>query len=288
MKISTENMIFREKTDEKTSFELIAGAGFDCVDYSMFNPAGKSPWWLLADDYLERAAETKKMLAETGLECGQGHAPFRLTWDGARDESNPDYLGILRALEYAGVIGCPRVVVHGIGQPRDVDIVKFNQEFYLALAPYARKAGVKIAVENLFRHDEFHPYLLRRIDAAELTGILSGLPEDCFTGCLDVGHAAICGTEPDEFLRSIPKGLITCLHVQDNDRMKDLHLLPYISQLRMDEFLAALKEYGYNGIFNLETNHFYKNIPVELLPSALRFAADTASYMAGKLEAADS
>jgi sugar phosphate isomerase/epimerase len=284
MKIGTESMIFREKTDERRCLELIAGAGFDCVDYSMFNLAGKSPDWLLADDYLSRAAETKKMLAEVGLECYQGHAPFRLTWDGARDESNPDYLGILRALEYAGIIGCSRVVVHGIGQSRDVDIVKFNQEFYLSLEPYARKAGVKIAVENLFRHDEFHPHLLKRIDAAELTGILSGLPSDCFTGCLDVGHAAICGTEPDEFLRSIPKGLITCLHVQDNDRTKDLHLLPYISQLRMAEFLAALKEYGYDGVFNLETSHFYRNIPVELLPAALRFAAETARYMVRQLE----
>ena len=155
MKIGTENMIFREKTDEFTSLRLIADAGFDCVDYSMFNPAGKSPEWLLADDYLERAANTKKMLDELGLECYQGHAPFRLTWDGVRDESNPDYLGILRALEYAGIIGCTRVVVHGLGQARDVDVVKFNQEFYHGLAPYARKAGVKIAVENLFRHDEF-------------------------------------------------------------------------------------------------------------------------------------
>ena len=41
MKIGTESMIFREKTDERRCLELIAGAGFDCVDYSMFNLAGK-------------------------------------------------------------------------------------------------------------------------------------------------------------------------------------------------------------------------------------------------------
>lgn len=284
MKIGTDNMVFREKTDERTSLQLIAEAGFDCVDYSICNLAGKSPDWLLADDYLEKAAATKAMLAEYALSCYQCHTPFRLQGTAPRDESNPDYLGILRALEYAGIIGAYCAVVHALTPPREVDVVEFNLAFYRELIPFARKAGVKIAIENLFKHDDFHPYLVPKVTAKELAALLEELPQDCFTGCLDVGHAAICGCEPDEFLRAMPKGMITCLHIQDNDRTKDQHLVPYIGKLRWEEFLKALAEYEYDGVFNLEITHYYGGIPVDLFPAALRFAAETGRYMANKVE----
>ena len=284
MKIGIENMVFRENTDERTSLQLIADAGFDCVDYSFFNKAGKTPDWLLADDYLEKAAATRKMLDEIGLTCYQCHTPFRLLGTAPRDESNPDYLGILRALEYAGIIGAYCAVVHALTPPRGGDVVEFNLEFYRTLIPFARQAKVKIAIENLFKHDEYHPYLLPKITAVELKALLSELPNEYFTGCLDVGHAAICGCEPDEFLRMMPKGMITCLHIQDNDRTRDLHLVPYISKLRWAEFIAALKEYAYQGVFNLENSHFFENMPPELYPVALRFAAETGRYMAGEVE----
>lgn len=285
MKISIENFIFRETFDEETCFKLLADAGFDAVDYSLFNAKGKSPQWLLADDYLTQAANTKKLLDKYGLECYQTHVPFRLAWDAPRDESNPDYLGIIRGLEYSGIIGASCAVVHAPIPPDGVDVVEFNVPFYEQLAPVARRAGIKIAIENLFKHHQYLPQLMPHIyQPKQLLALLDRLDPECFTICLDTGHTAICGIEPDEFLDLMPAGSVGAVHIHDNNRLKDMHLLPYTCNLDWDKFLAALKRHGFKGVFNMEIIHFFGHMPKELYPAALRLAAETGRYMAAKLD----
>ena len=65
MRIGTENAVLRFKFGEEKSLRLIAEAGFECVDYSLFNELGKSPDWLLADDYLESAEKTRRLIEKT-------------------------------------------------------------------------------------------------------------------------------------------------------------------------------------------------------------------------------
>ena len=284
MKIGTETLAFREKLDEKTLLKMIADAGFDCVDYTFFDISGNSPEWLLSDDYLKNAQTTAELLTEYGLSCYQTHAPFTIFKNTPLDESHPTYRGIIRSLEYSAVIGAKCCVVHAISPEFGMDVVKFNQPFYAGLAETAKKTGVKIAIENLFRIDPTtNRYIGRLADPDELCRLIKELPEDCFTVCLDTGHAAMCGIEPDEFLRKIPQGMVTALHVHDNNRKNDLHLLPYLCDINWNRFLAALKDYGFKDVFNLEIVHFFDRMPVELWPAALKLAAETARRMCKEL-----
>ena len=284
MKIGIETVAFREKLDERTFLKMIADAGFDCVDYTFFNISGNSPEWLLSDDYLKNAENTAKLLKEFGLSCYQTHAPFTIFKDTPLNDSNPTYKGVIRSLEYSAILGAKCCVVHAINPEFGMDVVKFNQPFYADLAAVAKKTGVKIAIENLFRIDPTtNCYIGRLSDPDELCRLISELPEDCFTVCLDTGHAAMCGIEPDEFLNKIPKGMVTALHVHDNNRKNDLHLLPYLCNIDWAKFLAALKEYGFKDVFNLEIVHFFDRMPVELWPAALKLAADTARSMCKEL-----
>ncbi len=285
MKISTENFIFREAFDEENSFKLLAEAGFDAVDYSLFDRAGKSPQWLMEDDFTEKAANSRKLLEKYHLTCYQTHVPFRLTGDAPRDKSNPDYLGILRGLTYSGIIGASCAVVHALTPPNGVDVVEFNIPFYEQLAPAARKAGVKIAIENLFMHHPALPQLMPKLYLpGQLTALLDRLDPECFTICLDTGHTAICGIEPDEFLDLMPKSSVTALHIHDNNRLKDMHLLPYLCNLDWEKFLAALKRHDFKGFFNMELIHFFGHMPKELYPAALKLAAETGKYMVQQLD----
>lgn len=285
MKISTENAIFREFLGEETCFKLMKDAGFDAVDYSFFAMDYCSPEWLLADNYLENAHITAQLLKKYDLECFQSHAPLGLTADMPQDESNPQYLGIMRSLEYAGVIGAKCVVVHALTPPDKQDVVKYNIPFYNSLVPLARKTGVKIAIENLFTGNRNLPHLLPELwHPDQFTQLLANLPQEYFTVCLDVGHSAICGMEPDEFLRLSPKGMVTALHIHDNDRLDDLHTLPYLSKLDWDKFIDALREYEFDGPFNLELFRFFYKMPQELYPYALKLAAETARCMVKKLK----
>ena len=47
------------------------------------------------------------------------------------------------------------------------------------------------------------------------------------------------------------------LHVQDNDGLTDMHQAPGRGKTDWMQFLKALKEVGYNGTFNFETDNHY-------------------------------
>jgi sugar phosphate isomerase/epimerase len=287
MKISTENFVFRDAfgDDEEMSFKLLAEAGFDAVDYSLFDRSGRSPQWLLADDYPEKAARSKELLAKYALECYQTHTPFRLAGDAPWDESNPDYQGIIRAIEYSGIIGASCAVVHALTPPAGVDVVEFNVPFYKQLAPVARKAGVKIAIENLFMHHPDLPQLMPKLYLpSQLISLLDQLDPECFTICLDTGHTAICGIEPDEFLDLMAPSSVEAVHIHDNNRLRDMHQLPYLCDLNWEKFLAALKRHNFRGIFNMELIHFFGHMPKELYPTALKLAAETGRWMTAQVE----
>jgi sugar phosphate isomerase/epimerase len=45
---------------------------------------------------------------------------------------------------------------------------------------------------------------------------------------------------------------IKVLHVHDNRASLDMHLMPYLGKTKWDDFISALKDIGYNGVFSFE------------------------------------
>ncbi|MBR2127888.1 MAG: hypothetical protein IJ940_03355, partial [Bacteroidales bacterium] len=41
--------------------------------------------------------------------------------------------------------------------------------------------------------------------------------------CVDVGHAAISGPDPEELIRGLDNKTLGCLHIHDNDYLHDQH-----------------------------------------------------------------
>ena len=73
-----------------------------------------------------------------------------------------------------------------------------------------------------------------------------------FCACIDLGHAALTGCEPYEFIDKMAKGVIGALHVQDNDYKADRHIPPFHGNLDWAKITESLKNYGYNGEINFE------------------------------------
>jgi sugar phosphate isomerase/epimerase len=99
-----------------------------------------------------------------------------------------------------------------------------------------------------------------------------------------VGHSAITGTAPENFIHGMEPGLLKCLHIQDTDLTDDIHTLPYLGKLNWDAILAELKAYGYDGEMNFEVFGFQMNLPKEVLPASLSFAAAVGRQMISALE----
>lgn len=56
-------------------------------------------------------------------------------------------------------------------------------------------------------------------------------------------------------------------------------LLPYMGNIEWDAVLRALKDAGYEGNISLEVTKYLKNLPAELMGSALKYAAVVADYL---------
>ena len=282
---SVETFSIRKKVGDVRALELIAEAGFEGVDYSFYwFPEGHP---MRGEGYLSYARELRGHLDRLGLVCRQAHAPFEMVFGDVFDESGEHFRGIVRSMEAAAVLGARRIVVHAVKIPEEhgaVNLLDYNVEFYRALAPYCRKFGIKVAVENLFTTD-------RRCNCYR--GVVGTPEEQCslirrigspdFVACVDIGHAALTGIEPSIYLRRMDPSLLECLHIQDIDYEKDRHFLPFGGTLDWDGILSALRDARYEGDVSFEIYGFLGPIPTELLPAALSYAASVGGYLAERL-----
>ena len=187
------------------------------------------------------------------------------------DETEPEFCRIVRSIEFAGMLGAPLIVVHALRlmpEDRTEDLreeqdrtLELNLRWYRTLQPYAEKAGIRIAVENLAVRGSDQIYSPRLLeDARSYAEILDQLDPDWFTGCFDVGHANLSMGDPAAFIREVGKYIhflhihdndghanlsmgdpasfireagkyIHHLHVHDNDGHRDLHLMPAFGKL---------------------------------------------------------
>ena len=279
MKISTDTGMFAAIGDCEKIVGLIKDAGFEAYDCTLCSKPMSE--LVNADDYIERAKSLRAYADSIGIECNQSHAPFPSARRGDEEYNKAQFPKIVRAIEISGVLGAKVCVVH----PVQEYTVEENIELYKRLEPYARKAGVKIGLENLYGakdgklvcaacspHDNFK----RHLDL---------LPADVFTACLDIGHAEILGEETSSVQMIETLGdKLTTMHLHDVDKARDNHFLPFILRVDYQPIIDALRKVGYKGDITLEIPHFAKKMPVELLPSTAKLMADVAAYFRKEIQ----
>ncbi len=277
MRLSMETYGLRRRYGDFEAARLIAEAGFDCVDYSCYY--WKEQAHALSDGYRDYARSYRAHLEDLGLTCNQAHAPFVMSYGMPFDLSCPDFRDITRAMEVASVLGAEQIVVHSIAMPEglrdDTEATHaYAMEYYRSLLPYAREFGIRIAVENLFVRfkDQKFVYAGRLNSPETLSRVVRELDSPWVTACLDMGHAAMVGYEPEDFVRGMDKGALGAVHFQDGDYIEDRHTLPYLGQYHWAEIMKALRETGYTGDLTFEIYKYYQNLPDQAVPHALRMA----------------
>ena len=283
-------MLFAQNTSYLTkkfgvekSVNMIADAGFPAVDITMYEPVDPPH----CADWRELAVRLNAIKAERGIEYVQAHAPVG-KWDYYVEKVIPMLSDVF---EFCGMVGIPYIVVHPIMRGYYYDdkdrMYEENMEFYRSIAPMAKNNGVKIALENMWQRHRVSNHIGDCIlaDPHELVRMYDELSDsEAFTICLDIGHVALCGREPEDAIRVIGKKL-GCIHAHDVDYVEDLHVLPGLAKINWDRVCRALGEVGYSGCFTLETNKTYNNFEDAQIPSLLRFMAETTKYLADKVEA---
>ena len=281
MKISTEIGSAAKLVGYERAIELVGKAGFDAWDLTIY-PMAKWDWTsgcffdtgspFLMDNYALYFREMRKIGEAYGMVCNQSHAPFPIK------VMTDDVLK--RAIECTAIVGGEICVIH----PNNDKSAEENAETYLRLLPFAKEYGVKIATENMWNWYKDEPTsspaacslaedFVRHIDA---------VADPYFVACLDIGHAEMRGSGDGaaRAIRALGKRL-SALHVHDNDKLHDSHLMPFTANIDFEPIAKALTDVRYTGYVTLEADRHLEQYGEErildgiiaLEKSARRFAA---------------
>lgn len=290
MYISTEINSFAAYGENEAILKLLKDAGFDAYDYSMFY-GSHGDKLLESDDYIERAKAFRAYADALGLVCNQAHAPF----PSATSDEYPRFgmttgeynewahAKITRSIEIAGILGAKVIVVH----PWNYYTPEENAALYLSFEATARKAGVKIGVENMWNWDKDAPTACAAACSHhdDFKAHMDLLPKDVFVACLDIGHAEMAGLDTSAVRMIETLGAdLQALHIHDNDRVHDNHMLPYTMNVDFGAVIEALKKIGYRGDVTLEADVFIRRFPIELYEEGARFMARVADDIRKKLQ----
>jgi len=100
--------------------------------------------------------------------------------------------------------------------------------------------------------------------------------------CLDTGHLNLKSGDQVGFIKKAGTYL-KALHIADNEGKSDQHLMPYgRGTIDWDKVLAALKENGYSGLFNLEIPG-ESRCPMPIKLAKLDYIKRMVEYMAGRM-----
>ena len=99
---------------------------------------------------------------------------------------------------------------------------------------------------------------------------------DWFCVCMDTGHTNKSyrfpgQPSPAEMIRRLGKN-IEILHLHDNDCMTDQHKVPGSGNIDWKEVLTALREIGYNGVYNMELVLSYFGKSREIMEAYAEFS----------------
>ncbi len=258
MKISTEiSSSARVAGSEERAIELIAKAGFDAWDFSMFEMA-RYDWKnkkvmdndhpLRSGDYVSFAKRLRQVGLDNGIVCNQSHAPFPVVCPEIRDM-------LKRAIECTAIAGGEICIIH----PDNNKSAEENAEMYFELLPFAKDHGVKIATENMWNWNketnEAAPAACSHHD--NFLAHIKAVNDPYLVACLDIGHAEMRGldTSAEKMIRTLGDSL-QALHLHDNDRWHDSHQIPFSMEIDFEKVVKALKDINYSGYFTLEADSY--------------------------------
>ena len=283
MEVSTEVGSFLKAGvgDYKTIITLLKKNGFTAYDFSM-SWEGPSSELILADDYKEQATALRQYADGIGIKCNQTHAPLTRERLGEYEYGERGEELLVRAIEISGILGASVCVVHQLKLVSPEE----NAVFFGGLEPYARKAGVKIALENLWNWDN-EKDCAKKVACSEHESFkrhLDLLPKDLFVGCIDTSHAGMRGldTSAVQIIDALGDRLGE-MHLSESDYRFDQHWLPFSMQYNFEEIILALKRNGYRGDITFEMDKYFNRFPTELLPSVLRQVAAIGHYFKDRI-----
>lgn len=297
MRLSTStNMLYPKNRHEHCldTIRTLKQAGFQVLDwcataYSNQNTVrGENPFTTSAwKKWIEAQRNEADQL---GVVFNQAHGSM---YDYFAEDEHTLWLHQMteRIMQACVMLGIDTIVYHpyeapGSREKQDIDACRRANVDYLRRAgDMAGKYGLRIAVENMLTNHYTDGTIYWRYctHAEELVDLVDTINMENVQICLDVGHAHYMGENLQDTIKLFGNRLIA-LHVHDNNRADDQHLLPYHGTLKWDDVLRGLKAVNYQGDFTFEIQNATRRAPEALYPLLCHTAYQIGEYLLKRYE----
>lgn len=146
--------------------------------------------------------------------------------------------------------GISMVIMHLISRTDKPTYGELGLNRIKKIVEHAKKLNIKIAFENTRRRDY-------------LEYVLKNIVDDNVGICFDSGHYHTFSDDKFDF--ELFKNRIFAVHLHDNDKTGDLHLLPFDGTVDWGNIALKLKECNFKGPITLELcyRYDYLNLPLD-------------------------
>lgn len=290
-KVSINIGYFCKKFGEKEAIQFAKSIGADAVDFDLlcYDESIPGNLYTCSDEEIQAHFEDLAAYArEIGIEIAQTHGRIRgFVNDPVQDDSlvRSARLDCL-ATKALGAKFCVMHTVTAIWMGKDAPaelMHQLNLDMYSRILPFAKQYDVIIATETFGDATgrnciDFFGDITQFIKGYDLVAQKNPEYVNWFKVCMDTGHTnkstRFPGNPPvGEVIRMLGNRIVA-LHLNDNDTLSDQHKIPMTCTIDWKDTFKALKEIGYNGIYNMElgfdSDHFGKDFAEEEAAFAIK------------------
>jgi sugar phosphate isomerase/epimerase len=196
----------------------------------------------------------QRLLQTTTLTPHSCHAPFTNL-----DLSDPQRCqhavdALRKTIVFCHQLNCPALTLHISASPGVKTRAALQQAkecvigSLATIISFARERHVEILLENLVPRAQ---HLRLGAEIEDLIDIAEALNGQGVGICIDTGHSVLNNHDPSDDIRKAGHWL-SSLHVNDNNGLEDLHMVPGKGVIRWAQVYHALRDIRYDGVFMLE------------------------------------
>ena len=215
------------------TIDAIKKAGFKDVFIQWYN----KDWKYSQEEQLEYAKEQGLNIIFAHL----GYKNINDLWE-ENDNGNKLVEKYKKDIEICKKNSIPMVVMHLTSKKVAPKYNEIGLKRIIEIVNYAKELDIKVAFENT-KIKGYLEYVIQNLDNDNV-GI-----------CYDAGHCHV--HFDDEFPYEIFKNRIFAVHLHDNDKSDDLHLLPFDGTINWQTVIKKLKDCKYDGPVTLELCYGY-------------------------------
>ena len=252
MKISLSSFLYFNYPLED-AIHRTAAAGYDGIDIW-----GGRPHAFVGDHTERELLSLRRLIASEGLGVAS-FIPAQFRYPTSLCSSLPaihraSIRYIQESIETASALGAPVVSIcpgHTLyGQSKAGGLERLREAVW-EICEYAGRHGMQIAIEPA---DRYETDLLNT--CAETAEFIQGMGCQNLGILLDNGHALVVGESSVAVLHQLG-GQVFHIHIDDNNGLRDQHLVPGDGVFDFTPFIAALNAAGYQGYLGAELGWDY-------------------------------